>query len=56
MDSEGENIVVYKDLNILFLSKEELTKIAFINNNDIFLDVTLKVCNNLFSEIQIVRV
>ena len=56
MDIEGENIVAYKDLNILFLSKKELTKIAFINNNDIFLDATFKVCNNLFSQLLIIRV
>ena len=56
MDSEGENIVVYKDLNILFLSKKELAKIAFINNNDIFLEATFKVCNKLFSQLLIIRV
>ena len=56
MDIEGENIVAYKDLNILFLSKKELTKIAFINNNDIFLNATFKVCNNLFSQLLIIRV
>ena len=52
----GENIVVYKDLNKLFLSKKELAKIAFINNNDIFLDATFKVCNKLFSQLLIIRV
>ena len=56
MDIEVENIVAYKDLNILFLSKKELTKIAFINNNDIFLNATFKVCNNLFSQLLIIRV
>ena len=56
MDIQGENIVAYKDLNILFLSKKELTKIAFINNNDIFLNATFKICNNLYSQLLIIRV
>ena len=49
-------IVIYKDLNILFLSKKELAKIAFINNNDIFLDAMFKVYNNLFNHLLIIRV
>lgn len=56
IDSEKENIVIYKDLNILFLSKNELAKIAYINNKDLFLDATFKVCNKLFSQLLIIRV
>jgi hypothetical protein len=46
LDVEKENIIIYKDLNILFLSKKELGKIAYENNKDIFLDQLLKVVIN----------
>jgi len=48
-DIEKENIIIYKDLNILFLSK--IAKIAFKNNQDIFLDPTFKSCNNLYNQL-----
>ena len=56
IDIEKENIVIYKDLNILFLSKKELGKIAYENNKDIFLDATFKSCNKLYSQLLIIRV
>ena len=55
-DIEKENIVIYKDFNILFLSKKELGKIVYENNKDIFLDVTFKNCNKLYSQLLIIRV
>ena len=47
---EGLNIIPYKGLNILFLSKKINKNSFYYNNNDIFLDATFKVCNNLFSQ------
>ena len=55
-DIEKENIVIYKYFNILSLSKKELGKIVYENNKDIFLDVTFKNCNKLYSQLLIIRV
>ena len=42
-----ENIIIYKDLNILFLTKKILAKIAYENNAHLFIDGTFKICNKL---------
>ena len=55
IDIKKENIIIYKDINILFLSKEDLGKIGYENNKDIFSDTTFNSCNKLYSQLLIIR-
>ena len=48
IDKFGENILIYKDLNILVFTNKKLMRIAFENKNDLFLDSIFKAVNKLF--------
>ena len=56
LDINGENILIYKDLNILVFTNSKLIKIAYENNNDVFLDATFQTVNKLYKQLLIIRI
>ena len=56
LNDKGDNILIYKDLNILVFTTKEAVSIAFENNNDIFLDSTFKTVCSLYKQLLIMRI
>ena len=56
INDNGENILIYKDLNILVLTTINAVKIACENKKDLFLDATFKTVNKLYKQLLIIRI